>query len=159
MSMFFGNKFIMRLIGVIFLLILVACSSSPKPELGDVYALHVNSADDYESYRRKTNSLERDIGMEKLPSHNQNGLHVFYYLPASVNVYYYFIPEMKTDSSFYVNNIQGFNACGKMFFDEKKQAKIFDYEVENFPFLNIYRDGKFPLKGNVKESYNRCYRL
>ena len=144
----------------LFFYFLVGCSVSNMYEKGDVYALRINTVENYDEFKRKAIDLERIIGIKKLSSYNQVGLHVFYFSTAVDDVYYFFIPKKTSSSSFYINNIHGINACGVLSLNEAKQKKIFNYGVEEFPYLNIYRNGKFPLKGE-KQSYNQVvgYRL
>ena len=153
--------FTMKFISVSFLLVAFwGCSSLQNNVNGDCFLLHINSTDDYKNYQRETVKLEHLINLKKIRSYNQIGLHFFIYSSAEANLYYYFIPESLQMNAFFINNIQGVNTCGMLSIDESLQNEIFNYEVENFPYVEISRNGVFPLKGE-KNTYPHVlgYRL
>lgn len=144
---------IMKFISFIFFLFLLfGCTTQSMNEKGDIYSLRINSVEDFEKYKNKIQRLEKKFVLKNLPSYNEKGLHVFIDNEMVSGKVYYFIPEVPSKESFYIDNISGTNTCGKLTFEEGKQEEIFKYGVENFPYLDVYRDGKFPFKGD-KHAY------
>ncbi|MCF0217168.1 MAG: hypothetical protein HUK21_11960 [Fibrobacteraceae bacterium] len=144
----------------LFFLILCSCSTSIINTKGDVFILHTNSNEDYKKYEREVLRLEKIAGMESMRSFNQKGLHVYLYSSAAVNFQFYFVSESLLTEDYFIHNIEGINACGKMVVSDSMRTEIFGYEAENFPYISILRDGRFPLKGD-KKTYNHVvgYRL
>lgn len=147
-------ELIMKYISLMFFTFLFCgCTMQTMNDKGDIYSLHINSAEDLERYKNETLQLEKKLVLKNLPSYNKKGIHLFRNVKSALNILYYFIPETPSKESFYVDNINGINTCGKLTFEEGKQEEIFKYGVENFPYFYIYRDGKFPLKGD-KHAYD-----